>query len=169
MSQNVQPTPAEVRAVANQLLTWADELAARTTRVSAAPIDASWRDSLMRLATAAREVRRRRTETFPHLRLREPMWDVMLDLFIHQEDGCPVSLDHLILAGEAEAAVVRHAVAVLVTTGLVERIADRFDPNVVWLTLTPAGHAGMVEHFSQAADYMRPAVAPAANSVLAAA
>lgn len=163
MSQTLQPTAADVRAVAHQLLTWADELAAP------GPLESSPRDAIARCAAAVREVLRCRARTFPHLRLHEPLWDVMLDLFIHHEDGSPASLEHLVAQGDAEAAVVRHAVAVLVTTGLVARTADRSDADGAWFALTPAGHAGMVEHFTEVVDCMRPALHAADRTLLVAA
>ena len=169
MLQTVQPTPGEVRALANRLLSWADQLAGGQACDADRPSDGSRHDSVVALASVARDIRRGRTETFPQLRLREPMWDVMLDLFVEQESGCRVSLDCLILAAESEAAVIRHAVAVLVTSGLVERTADRFDERIVWLTLSPAGHAGMVEHLTLAADCVHPLPAPRPCEALAAA
>ncbi|HEY6817352.1 MAG TPA: hypothetical protein VI168_17585 [Croceibacterium sp.] len=150
MLQTIQPNAGEVRALANQLLALADQLAAQPACAASQPADAARPETILAFASRARDLRRRRTVTFPHLRLREPMWDVMLDLFIEQEMGRRVSVDHLVLAGDADEAVLRHAVAVLVTTGLVERVTDRFDQRVVWLTLSPAGQAGMIEHFTQA-------------------
>jgi hypothetical protein len=156
MLEHAQPTPDEVRVLASQLMSWADRLSAPPARHDADPSDELTREQLLNVATAAREVRRQRTVTFPHLRLREPMWDVMLDLFIEQESGHRMSLDHLTLTGEHEAVVVNHAVAVLVTAGLLTRTPDRFDKRVVWLTLSPAGQTGMIEHFTQAAGYLSP-------------
>ena len=160
--QSTPPTPGELRALANQLLAWANQMAAHPAAMCALPSGEASRDLSLAFAMATREVRRRRTETFPHLRLREPMWDVMLELFVQQERGNRTSLDHLTLTGEFEAGVVQHGVAVLVAAGLVERAADPFDKRVVWLTLSPAGHAGMIEHFFEAADFMRPRVEPVA-------
>ena len=156
MLEHPQPTADEVRALADQLISWADRLSASPARRDHPPSNERSRDPLLNVAMAAREVRRQRTVTFPHLRLREPMWDVMLDLFIEQESGHRMSLEHLSLAGELDAAVLNHAVAVLVTAGLVVRTLDRFDKRVVWLTLSPAGEAGMIEHFTQAAGYLSP-------------
>ena len=154
MSQTVQPTPGEMRALANQLLAWADQLAAPPARAVAGPCDAIGPETILAFATRARDIRRRRTVTFPHLRLREPMWDVMLGLFIEQESGRRVSVDRLVLVSDADEAVLRHAVAVLVTNGLVQRIADPFDDRVVWLTLSPAGLAGMRDHLTEASTAM---------------
>ena len=168
MLEHAQPTADEVRALATQLMSWADRLSAPVSD-GAQPSDELTRDQLLKVASAAREVRRQRTVTFPHLRLREPMWDVMLDLFIEQESGHRVSLDHLSLTGEHEAAVVNHAVAVLVTAGLLVRTPDRFDVRVVWLTLSPAGQAGMIEHFTEAAGHLSPPTPRAVSSARAAA
>lgn len=167
MSEHVKPTADEVRALANQLMSWADRLSASPVRHDAQRAGEHMHDPLT-VATAAREVRRQRTVTFPHLRLREPMWDVMLDLFIEQESGRRASLDHLSLSGELEASVVNHAVAVLVAVGLVARTPDRFDERVVWLSLSPAGQAGMIEHLAQAACYLRPCAPETASTALTA-
>ena len=169
MPEQAPPTVDEIRALASQLMSWADLLSASPARDDAPPLGELTRDQLRNVAAAAREVRRQRTVTFPHLRLREPMWDVMLDLFIEQESGHRVSLDHLSLTGEHEAAVVNHAVAVLVTAGLLVRTPDRFDVRVVWLTLSPAGQAGMIEHFTQAAGYLSPRTLCAVSTARAAA
>lgn len=165
--ESTPPTPGELRALANQLLAWANQRAARPPAAHALPTGEAPRELSLAFAMATREVRRRRTETFPHLRLREPMWDVMLELFIQQERGCRTSLDHLTLTGDLEAAVVQHAVAVLVAAGLVERATDLFDKRIMWLTLSPAGHAGMIEHFFEAADFLRPRCEPEPGPVAA--
>jgi DNA-binding MarR family transcriptional regulator len=149
-------------------MSWANQMAARPAIAYAHASPEDSRELSLSYAAAAREVRRGRSEIFPQLRLREPMWDVMLELFIQQEGGCRTSLDHLTLTGELEAAVVHHAVAVLVAAGLVDRAADLFDKRVVWLTLSPAGHAGMIEHFAQAAEFMRPLAEPERSPVRAA-
>jgi DNA-binding MarR family transcriptional regulator len=84
------------------------------------------------------------------------MWDVMLDLFIAHERGSRVTAGQLALSGEIEREIVHHAIAVLVVAGLVVRTVDSLDERLTWLTLSPAGHAGMVEHFAEAAGFMRP-------------
>jgi len=146
--------------LANQLLAWANQMASRPVAAHASPVAGDTRELALSFATAAREVLRCRAESFPQLRLREPMWDVLLELFIEQERGHRVSLDHLTLTSELETAVIQHAVAVLVTSGLVDRVVDLFDKRVVWLTLSDAGYDAMIGHFADAAEFLRPIAEP---------
>lgn len=158
--ENAPPTPGELRALAHQLMAWANQMASRPAAAYAMPAGEDSRELVLSFAMATREVRRRRAEIFPQLQLREPMWDVLLELFIQQERGHRVTLDHLILTGELEVAVLRHAVTVLVTTGLVDRTIDLFDKRIMWLTLSEAGYDAMIEHFTGAVDFLRPISEP---------
>jgi hypothetical protein len=156
MSENATPPSAgEVRALAHQLLSWADQLTARPPARSTLSEDEK-HDLVLGLAEATRHAAQLRLRVFPGTPFACPVWDVMLDLFIREMNGFRVSLDHLSLEGDTPAAAVYRAVEILAERGLVERAQDRFDARVVWLSLSGKGKQGMTELLLQAAEFVRP-------------
>jgi DNA-binding MarR family transcriptional regulator len=156
MFENAPPSAAEIRALAHQLLSWADRLS-----VGSEPgremTEEDRHDLILGLAVATREARRLRGAIFPDIPFGNPDWDVMLDLFIQEMKGFRTSLDHLALTGDLSASTVYESVDTLVRHGLFERTPDRFDNRVVWLSLTVAGRQGLVDLFAQWAEFVRPA------------
>ena len=71
MFEQAPPSAGEVRALANQLLAWADSLA-RPKHAEALSED-SREEQLIALATASLEARRLRGQAFPELPLNEPV------------------------------------------------------------------------------------------------
>jgi hypothetical protein len=155
MFDSAPPRAGDVRALAHQLLSWADHLSNRldlTTEQSAQGRD----DLVLGLAVALRDARRLRSEIFPRVPLGNPNWEVMLDLFIQEMNGFRTSLDHLALTGDLPAPVVYESVQELVRLGLIDRTEDRFDNRVSWLSLTVSGRQGMLDLFAQSAEIVRP-------------
>ena len=155
MFDNALPSAADVRALANQLLSWADQLSERPDLISELTEEGR-HDRVLGLASALREARRLRAEIFPRIPLSNPNWDVLLDLFIQEMNGFRTSLDHLALTGDLPAPIVYDSVDTLVRLGLVARTADRFDNRVFWLSLTGPGRQGMFDLFAQSAEIVRP-------------
>lgn len=153
--KNAPPSAGEVRAVAHQLMTWAEGLAV-SHAYDVAESDEAAGDILIELAKAVREIRHMRVRIFPGVSLGEPAWDVLLDLFIKEAEGFRVSLDHLSFEGDIPAHTVYRAVDLLTDLGLVARAADRFDDRVVWLTLSDKGRDGMIGLLQQSAGLVRP-------------
>jgi hypothetical protein len=160
MFENAPPSAGDVRALAHQLLTWADHL---TDRTGAGPepgremSEEDRHDLILGLAEAVREGRRLRSAIFTGIPLGNPNWDVMLDLFIQEMNGFRTSLDHMSLSGDLPAATVYEAVELLAGLGLLERAPDRFDSRVVWLSLSAQGRQGMFDLLEQSTEFVRPA------------
>jgi hypothetical protein len=155
MFEQAPPSAGEVRALAHQLLAWADHLV-----ISPEPghelSEEGRHDLILGLALAIRATRRLRTEIFPGAPLGNATWDIMLDLFIQDMNGYRTSLDHLAIAGDLPAAAVYEAVELAAGLGLLERTPDRFDSRVVWLSLSVSGRQGMFDLFEKSADLVRP-------------
>lgn len=157
MTENAQPSPGEVRALANQLLTWADRLAERAWRAQD-PTDSSDDELVVAMAVSAREISRCRNQVFAPADLGNPAWDVILDLYVQESQGFRVSLDHLALSGELRAETVYACVDALEAAGLVERAPDRFDRRTTWLSLTENGKRRMAEFMLQSAHLVSPRI-----------
>ena len=159
MFDDAPPSAGEVRALAHQLMSWADHL---TAQVRSGPgtgremTEEERHDLILGLAAAAREARRLRAAIFSGIAIGDPNWDVLLDLFIQEMNGFRTSLDHLALTGDLPAATVYQCVDALAGLELLERTPDRFDSRVVWLSLSAKGHQGMFDLIEQAAAFVRP-------------
>ena len=159
MFENAPPSAGEVRALAHQLMSWADHLSAQ---IGSGPepgremSEEERHDLILGLARATRAARRLRSGIFSGVPLRNANWDVMLDLFIQEMNGFRTSLDHLALTGDLPATTVYDSVDTLTRLELLERSTDRFDTRVVWLTLTAAGRQGMFDLLGQASEFVRP-------------
>ena len=155
MHDTAPPSAGEVRALAHQLMTWAEHLSAGAAPARE-PGEEDSHDFVLGLALATREARRLRAEIFAGVPFRNAAWDVMLDLFIQEMNGFRTSLDHLALTGDLPAAVIYENVESLSRLGLIERTPDRFDNRVVWLSLTIVGRQGLFDLFAQSAELVRP-------------
>ena len=155
MFEHAPPSAGAVRALAHQLLTWADHLPELPSAVHEMT-EEDRHDLVLRLALAMREARCQRTRILPAAPLGNPNWDVMLDLFIQEMNGFRTSLDHLSLGGELPAHLVHECVEEMVALGLIERTADRFDSHVAWLSLSARGRQGMFDLFTRTAEFVRP-------------
>lgn len=154
MATTSSPSAGEIRALAQRLHDWADELAGET----AGPREKSAEDEqvlALAVAEVMEEVNSLRTLIFD-MPFGNPDWDVMLDLFVREATGRSVTLDHLVLEGENLAATVHRCVEVLAARGLIERTADRFDAHVEWLSLSHAGREAMTELLLRTASCFRP-------------
>lgn len=157
MLENAPPSPGEVRALASQLLAWADQLATRNW--TGFDPEAEVGDELMlALAVSGREISRRRNQIFAHAALGNPAWDVLLELYVQEARGYRVSLDHLALSGELRAETVYASAEVLIEAGMVERTPDRFDARVAWLSLSPSGKRGISEFLRETSRFVTPRV-----------
>ena len=155
MHDQAPPRAGDVRALAHQLLTWADHLSDRFDP-SRELTEEGRHDFVLVLATALRDARKLRAQIFPGIPFGNPNWDVMVDLFLQEMNGYRTSLDHLALNGDLPAPIVYESVDALAELGLIERAPDRFDTRVFWLSLTVAGRQGMFDLFAQSAEFIRP-------------
>jgi len=155
MFEDAPPSAGAVRALAHQLLSWANHLTA-APEIGAEMSEEERHNLILRIAVAVRQACRLRAAIFPGAPFGNPVWEVMRELFIQEMNGFRTSLDNLSLAGEMPAATVYDSVDTLVGLGLVERTTDRFDNRTQWLSLTVHGRQGMFEMFSSAAEFVLP-------------
>ena len=155
MFEDAPPSAGAVRALAHQLLSWANHLTS-APELGTEMTEEERHDLVLRIALAVREACRLRAGIFPDAPFGNPVWEVMRELFIQEMKGFRTSLDNLSLAGELPAATVYEAVDTLVALGLVERTSDRLDSRTQWLSLTVRGRQGMFDLFSSAADFVLP-------------
>lgn len=155
MLEDVPPSAGAVRALAHQLLTWADHLSAVPDE-SREMSEEDRHDLILRLALATREASRLRDTIFPGALFTNPVWEVMRDLFIQEMNGFRTSLDNLALSGELPAAMVYESVDELARLGLLERAPDRFDNRIEWLSLSGRGRQGMFDLFERSGEFVRP-------------
>ena len=155
MFEDAPPSAGEVRALAHQLMQWANRLTAQPEE-SRELTEEARHGLILGLALVTREGRRLRNGIFLGAPLGNPHWDVMLDLFIQEMNGFRTSLDHLALTGDLPALAIYDSVDTLVRQGLIERTADRFDNRVFWLALSQTGRQGMFDLMEQSAEFVRP-------------
>jgi hypothetical protein len=104
------------------------------------------------LARKAYALRRKRTAIFGNPDLfGEPAWDILLDLYIAQAEGKPVSVSSACIGSAAPPTTGLRWLGVLADEGLVVREADAEDNRRVLVRLTPAGQAAM-DRFFEAAE-----------------
>lgn len=150
MPDNASPSAGEVRALANQLLSWADHLSARAAAETLLT-KGEQRELALGLAEAARDAALLRSRFFPGIYFGNLAWDVIIELFIRTEKGFRVSLDGLALEPLASAGAIRRSVRQLREQGLIVETPDRFDPTVTWLSLSDEGAQGMTALLIQSA------------------
>lgn len=154
MFDDAPPSAGEVRAMAHQLMVWADHMVARPAPGRDLSSEQQ-HDLILAAAHAIRETSVLRSRLFD-MPFANPNWDVLLELFIRDANGYRVTADQLALGGEIPAATVHCCLDVLAARGLIERTPDRFDPNVKWLTLSPVGKQCMVDFMLQTARFFSP-------------
>jgi biotin operon repressor len=135
MSHNAPPSAGEVRALASQLLSWADHLSSRAAAETLLTEDEQ-RELAVSLAEAARDAALLRARSFPGVQLGNVAWDVILELFIRTERGFRVSLDNLTLECGASADAIHSSIQELRTLGVVVETPDRFNSGEAWLSLS---------------------------------
>lgn len=100
------------------------------------------------LARKAYALRRKREAIFGNPDLfGEPAWDILLDLFIAQGEGKPVSVSSACIGSAAPATTGLRWLGVLADQGLVVRENDPEDHRRVLVRLTQAGRAAMERFF----------------------
>lgn len=160
MFDHAPPTAGEVRALAHQLLTWADQLSARPV-LAATLSEEDQHELALARAEAAREEASLRSRIFTGVPFGNANWEIMLELFIREMTGFRVSLGDLVDEDSLPGEMVVRCVDALQEFGLVEKVVDRFDRRIARLALTPAGKQGMTRFLLQSASSSRPhAVGP---------
>lgn len=149
---------ADDAAAASPLQPLADELVAIAARLrdvaavsdSAAPARPTGRSERRYLALArqAYALRRKRAVIFGNPELfGEPAWDILLDLYIAQAEGKPVSVSSACIGSASPATTGLRWLGVLAEEGLVLRENDPEDNRRVLVRLTGKGTAAMETFF----------------------
>ncbi len=146
------PLADELIAIAERLRHAADNGGGEGFRPGAIPRPTrSARDHLA-LARKAYALRRKRSAIFGNPDLfGEPAWDILLDLFIAQGEGKPVSVSSACIGSAAPATTGLRWLGVLAEEGLIVRENDPEDHRRVLVRLTSAGRTAM-ERFFDSAD-----------------
>ena len=148
------PSAGEVRALAQQLMLWADQLALTPSKERTLS-EEELQDSVLSLAIAGRDIARLRARMFPDTDFASTGWDVMLEIFIRESQGHRVSLEQLSADGWPALAVHR-SVNMLIDKRLVDRSYKEPGTPEVWLSLTPAGKQKMAAFLFESAHFSRP-------------
>jgi DNA-binding MarR family transcriptional regulator len=133
--------PDELRLLAERLLTLAE------TKASLLQSSASERPSFPVIAdavladVAASELKRRasRSQYLPADLFGEGGWAILLDLFVSERKGRPISVSSACIASQVPATTALRYIAALIEYGLVERTDNQADRRVRLLSLTTHG------------------------------
>lgn len=155
MVDSAPPSAGEVRALAHQLLSWADQLAT-ARQISRVLAEADRHDLVLAVANAARAIARLRARIFPDLGFGNPGWQVLLEIFIREADGVRISLEHLAAEVELPLLTTYQCANQLIDKGLVERSGSASGSQDVRLALTLAGWQKMTELLLASAEFARP-------------
>jgi DNA-binding MarR family transcriptional regulator len=92
--------------------------------------------------------RRRRELAFKNSNLfGEPAWDMLVDLFIANEEGNSISVSSLCIAAVVPGTTALRWIAILEQENLIKRTPDPNDQRRVFLSLTDTGNTSMKKHF----------------------
>lgn len=144
------PLADELMAIATRLRSAAQrppEGNAAEPRAAPPPARPSARCRLA-LARKTYALRRKRASLFGNPDLfGEPAWDILLDLFIAQGEGKPVSVSSACIGSAAPATTGLRWLGVLADEGLILRENDPADHRRVLVRLTPAAQVAMDRFF----------------------
>jgi DNA repair protein RadC len=82
------------------------------------------------------------------VRLGEPAWDMMIDLFIHEGEGKPVSTSSICIASGLPMSTALRLLQRLCDLGKVTRIADPSDGRRNFIRLAPEVREQLTHYFS---------------------
>jgi hypothetical protein len=113
------------------------------------PSDRLTRIEFAAMARQAYATRRKRTAIFGNPELfGEPAWDILLDLYIAQSEGKPVSVSSACIGSASPPTTGLRWLGVLAEHGLVVREQDCDDQRRVLVRLTDRGIDAMDEYFA---------------------
>lgn len=152
--------PSQIKPLADQLMQIALQLRASTDDALGAVDEEARaedgegkRSRHAELARRAYALRRRRAAIFGHDELfGEPAWDILLDLYIAEADGKPVSVSSACIGSAAPPTTGLRWLGVLAEHDLVLREHDPVDQRRVLVRLTQRGIEAMDRFFALAAE-----------------
>jgi hypothetical protein len=114
---------------------------------------APFQRSALALARHAYALRRQRAAIFGSSDLfGEPAWDILLDLYIAQAEGKPVSVSSACIGSASPPTTGLRWLAVLTEQGLIARTADEQDQRRILVHLTARGLAAMEQFLALARE-----------------
>lgn len=126
-------------------------LAVRSSSIKA-PSDNVSDDALVNMARTLVRERRNRHRFFPDFAFGEPVWDILLDLYIARCTGKNISITSTCIAAGVPPTTALRYVAMMTREGLIERLAHPSDCRVVYLSISDQMHQAMrnyLIHISQ--------------------
>lgn len=143
-SSPLQPLADELIAIAARLR----DVAAVSDSAAPARLTARNERRYLALARQAYALRRKRAVIFGNPELfGEPAWDILLDLYIAQAEGKPVSVSSACIGSASPATTGLRWLGVLAEEGLILRENDPEDNRRVLVRLTGKGVAAMETFF----------------------
>ncbi len=94
-------------------------------------------EELLYIAEAHIEARQARNHFFPAHLFGEPVWDILLEMYVSEKKGYSVNVESASMATSVGQALALKAINTLNATGFIERVTDRFDRTKTNLKLTP--------------------------------
>lgn len=146
-SHTLKPSAAELRALAEKLLSWSRLLDAEAGALTGSH---GMGDRLLDVAVEHYRFRRARDTRFPKDVFGEPAWDILLDLFINARRNRPVSITSLCIASSAPATTALRYISLLEKRGLIRRTPAQHDRRVSYVELTEAARQAMERHLADA-------------------
>ena len=98
---------------------------------------------LVQLAKRLYEMRRMRDEVLGDALFSEPSWDILLDLFISEDEGRQLSVSAVCIGARSPSATALRYLTMLQDAGLVERTRDERDARRSHVRLTASGRRRM--------------------------
>ena len=98
------------------------------------------------IAKAAQDDRKRRSGYFREDLFGEPAWDILLDVFIQERIGKPLSVMAAYIGSAATTGTAHRYLRLLIAEGLIERTGDPKDNRRSFLTLTAEAREAMIDY-----------------------
>jgi DNA-binding MarR family transcriptional regulator len=102
--------------------------------------------------------RKNRYHFFPDYSFGEPVWDILLDLYIARCSGKLISISSACIAAGVPPTTGLRYVTMMTNEGLIERSADRSDSRVFHVTLSDEMHQAMRDYLIRTSQECRLAI-----------
>ena len=120
---------------------WHRPIRTETTVADTARNTAQDADRKMRLIMREQQSSRLRSSSFPGLKLRNPLWDMLIALLAAKRSGNQLSMSDLCLMSDAPESTALRLIHQLREKGYAEMVPDRSDRRRTQVSLTSLGEA----------------------------
>ena len=104
---------------------------------------------LIALAKSLLTERRLRSKHFANLELGEPVWDILLDLYVCNQTGRFVSVSSACIAAYVPPTTALRYITMLVSQGIMLRVADKSDARRVFLVLSDETRLAIEQYLTE--------------------